>query len=122
MKLTNIQIYNLADTLLKEFANINIYIPAKANFFIQKNIATLSKAAQEIEESRIAIAQHYGEPNEEGTQYTVPSDKQQDAAKELSDLFTIEQDLGIKTFKIDDLGDTQFTASQMQAIMFMIED
>jgi hypothetical protein len=41
---------------------------------------------------------------------------------ELDDLFNIEQDLEIKTFSIDALGNTEFTPVQMQAIMFMIED
>lgn len=121
MKLTNNQIYNLASSLT-EIANSNTYIPAKANFFIQKNITTIAKAAQEIDKSRISIAQHYGTLNEEGTQYSIPQEKAAAANQELNDLFGIEQDLEIKTFKIDDLGDIQFTTSQMQAIMFMIED
>jgi hypothetical protein len=42
--------------------------------------------------------------------------------KELNDLFSIEQELDIKTFHIDDLGSVEFTPAQMQTIMFMIED
>lgn len=122
MKLNNNQIYQITSVLSSIFDNKDLYIPAKANFFIQKNIAILSAAAQEIEKSRISIAQHYGELDAENSQYKIPEDKIEEAAKELDDLFNIEQDLEIKTFSIDALGNTEFTPVQMQAIMFMIED
>ena len=82
----------------------------------------IAAAAKEIEESRLKIAQHYGELDEENLQYKIPQDKMADATKELDDLFDIEQDLDIRTFKLDDLGSAEFTSTQMQAIMFMIED
>ena len=122
MKFNNNVIYNMAQNLSESMSNLNIYIPAKANFFIQKNISTIAAAAQEIDKSRIDIIRHYGEPDESGEQIIIPQDKIADASKELEDLFTIEQELDIKTFSIESLGDTEFTAAQMQAIMFMIED
>ena len=122
MKFNNNEIYQIANILAKVFDNLNIYIPAKANFFIQKNISTFAAAAQEIEKSRLEIAQHYGELNEDGQQYKIPEEKIEEASKELNDLFSIEQDLDIKTFTIEALGNAEFTAAQMQAIMFMIED
>ena len=122
MKFTNYEIYNIANIFANNFSNLNIYIPAKANFFIQKNIATFAAAAQEIEKSRLEIAQHYGELDEDGQQYKIAEDKLEEASKELNDLFSIEQDLDIKTFTIEALGNAEFTAAQMQAIMFMIED
>ena len=122
MKFNNSEIYQIANVLAKTFDNLDIYIPAKANFFIQKNIAIFAAAAQEIEKSRLEIAKHYGELDEENQQYKIPEDKIEEASKELEDLFSIEQDLNIKTFTIEALGDAEFTSAQMQAIMFMIED
>lgn len=122
MKFNNNEIYQIANLLAKVFGNLDIYIPAKANFFIQKNIAAFAAAAQEIEKSRLEIAKHYGELDEQGQQYKIPEEKIEEASKELSDLFSIEQDLDIKTFTIEALGNAEFTAAQMQAIMFMIED
>lgn len=122
MKFNNNEIYQIANLLAKVFDNLDIYIPAKANFFIQKNISTFAAAAQEIEKSRLEIAQHYGELNEDGQQYKIPEEKIEEASKELNDLFSIEQELDIKTFTIEALGNAEFTAAQMQAIMFMIED
>ena len=122
MKFNNQQIYQIANNVLSNLDNLNIYIPAKANFFIQKNISTLATAAQEIETSRLEIAKHYGVLDEEGQQYKIPEDKLEEASKELNDLFSIEQELDIKTFSIEALGDAEFTPAQMQALMFMIED
>ena len=122
MKFNNQQIYQIANNVLGNLDNLNIYIPAKANFFIQKNISTLAAAAQEIEKSRLEIAKHYGVLDEEGQQYKIPEDKLEEASKELEDLFSIEQELDIKTFSIEALGNAEFTPAQMQAMMFMIED
>ena len=122
MKFNNQQIYTLANNSLSELSNLDIYIPAKANFFIQKNISTLAAAAQEIDKSRLEIAKHYGVLDEEKQQYSIPEDKIEEASKELEDLFAIEQELDIKTFSIDALGNAEFTPAQMNAMMFMIED
>ena len=122
MKFNNNEIYQLAGHITSNLGNLDIYIPAKANFFIQKNMATLAAAAQEIEKSRLEIAKHYGVFDEEKQQYKIPEDKIEEASKELNDLFSIEQDLDIKTFSIESLGNAEFTPAQMQAMMFMIED
>ena len=120
MKLTNEQIYNYSIALQSTLDN-SIYIPAKANFFICKNVQLIADAAKEIDKSRLAVAQYYGELNEEGTQYIIPREKLEEANRELVDLLTIEQDLDIKTFSIDDLQNVELTGVQMQALMFMIE-
>jgi hypothetical protein len=122
MKFNNQQIYQIANDAISNLDNLNIYIPAKANFFLQKNLQTLAAAAQEIEKSRLEIAKHYGVLDEENQQYKIPEDKLEEASKELNDLFSIEQELDIKTFSIEALGNAEFTPAQMQAMMFMIED
>jgi hypothetical protein len=122
MKFKNNEIYQIANTLVSNLGELNIYIPAKANFFLQKNIQTFAAAAQEIEKSRLEIAKHYGELDEEGQQYRIPEENMEAAAKELEDLFSIEQELDIKTFSIESLGSAEFTPAQMQTMLFMIED
>ena len=122
MKINNNEIYTLANMVISELGNLDIYIPAKANFFLQKNLQTLAAAVQEIEKSRLEIAKYYGVLDEEGQQYKIPEDKLEEASKELEDLFSIEQELDIKTFSIEALGNAEFTPAQMQAMMFMIED
>ena len=122
MKLTNEQIYNLTNSYTQEFADFKSYIPAKVNFAIQKNMQVLAAAAQGIEETRMEVAKHYGVMSEDGMGYSIPEDARLQVQQELNDLFSIEQELEIKTFSIDALGDVEFTPAQMQVIMFMIED
>lgn len=122
MKITNYQIFEYIQNLFNIFENDNLYIPVKANFLIQKNIKLIAAAGEEIEKSRLQVAQHYGVLDSEKNQYIIPQDKIAEANKEINDLFSIEQDLDIKTFKLDDLGNAEFTPKQMQAIMFMIEE
>ena len=90
MIFNNNQIYQITNNLLSNLDNLNLYIPAKANFFIQKNIQLLSAAAQEIEKSRLEIAKHYGVLDEEGQQYKIPEDKYQKKLNELIDLLNLK--------------------------------
>lgn len=121
MKLTNYTIYSLATNSVQEFTDFKSYIPAKANFAMQKNFAILKNAAQEIEQARLEVAKHYGIANETGEIFSIPEDKMEEVNKELNDLFNIEQELDIRVIAIEDLGSAEFTPSQMQTIMFMIE-
>lgn len=123
MKLTNLQIYNYANALLEEFgAGCDITLPVKINFFLQKNIQTLTTLGKEVENARLAIVQQYGELNEEGTAYIIPADKIEAASNELNDLLNLEQDVLIRTFKIESFDDVDLTYKQMNALMFMIDD
>ena len=122
MKLTNYQIYEYAQNLSGIFTNSDLYIPVKANFLIQKNIRLIAAAGEEIEKSRLQIAQHYGKLDEENNMFTIPEEKLKEANKEINDLFAIEQELDIRLIQLDDLGNAEFTTKQMQALMFMIED
>ena len=123
MTLTNNEIYGYASALMTEFgADCEIKFPIKINFFLQKNIKLMSELAQDIDASRLAIAQQYGTLNEEGSAYAIPDDKLEDAARELNDLFSLTQDVAIRKFNIDDFNDIELTAKQMNALMFMIND
>lgn len=121
MKFTNQEIYSMVLAYNQAFENMDSYIPAKVNFYMQSNVKKLAAAAEEIDAARMEIVKHYGEETESG--YTIPQESIAAAEKELAELFTIEQEFDIKTFKIDDLGDkVELTMPQMQAIMFMIEE
>ena len=122
MKLNNYQIYEYAQQLSSTFINADLYIPIKANFLIQKNIKLIVAAGEEIEKSRLQIAQHYGKLDEENNIFIIPEEKLEEANTEINNLFSIEQELNIQLIKLEDLGNTEFTTKQMQAIMFMIEE
>lgn len=120
MKLTNYQIYNFVMSYQEIFADFKAYIPAKANFKLQKNINILTAAAGEIDNLRLEILMQYGETNEDGSMW-IPEENLAIAQSELNDLFSLEQEIDIKILDIDDFGNVEFTADQMQLLMFMIE-
>ena len=120
--LTNYKIYNTVMAYKEFFQNFNSYIPAKANFYLQKNMNKLAAAAEEIEGARLEIAKHYGSVAEDGSSYSVPEELIPQANQELNNLFSIEQELDIKKISLEDFGNVEFTPQQMQVIMFMIDE
>ena len=121
MTLTNNKIYEYAQNL-GVFANCEIKLPVKVNFFLQKNIRTIAAAAQEIDSARLNIGKSLGTLNPETGAYMIPPEKMGEANQELLDLFSIEQDLPITMLKLDNFADVELTYQQMSAIMFMIEE
>lgn len=121
MKLTNNLIYSYAIALNEAFVDNTQRLPMKVNFYLQKNKKTLMELGQDIEESRLDIIRNYGEPTEDGTQYSIPRDKIDAAQKELEDLLALEQEVNIYMISADSLtDDISLTTGQMEAIMFMI--
>lgn len=122
MKLTNTQIYLYAQKLNNVFQNTNIFLPARINFYIQKNKNTILALSEEIEQIRINIFQKYGENTENGL-LVIPPEKIQAAQQELDDLLAIEQEVNILKFSIEKFtDDISLSMEQMEAIMFMIEE
>lgn len=120
MKMNNGMIYQYALALNEALNDNNLQMPVAVIFSIEKNKQTLMTIAQDIEKYRMDIIKKYGE--EVNGNYNVPQDKIEIANKELQDLFSIEQEVNIYKFNIEDLGDIKLTSNQMNAILFMIED
>ena len=122
MKLTNQEIYSYAIALNNAFADNTQKLPMRVNFYLQKNKNLLTSLGQDLENSRMEVIRTYGEPSEDGTQYTIPKDKVEEAQKELNDLFALEQEVNIYKINADSLpDDISLTTGQMEAIMFMID-
>lgn len=120
MKLTNQEIYEKATEITVAFSNETKYIPVKLNFAIQKNLSVLSKLKEEIENNRVKIASEYGKLNSEGTQFIIEKENREKVEQELNDLFTMEQEIDIRTCSLSQIEGIDLTMEQMQAIMFMI--
>lgn len=120
MKMNNGLIYQYALTLSEALNDNDLQMPVAVLFSIEKNKQTLMTVAQDVEKYRMDIIKKYGE--EVNGNYNVPQDKIEIANKELQDLFSIEQEVNIYKFNIEDLGDIKLTSNQMNAILFMIED
>lgn len=120
MKMNNGMIYQYALTLNEVLNDNDLQMPVAVLFSIEKNKQTLMAVAQDVEKYRMDIIKKYGEEVDDN--YNVPQDKIEIANKELQDLFSIEQEVNIYKFNIEDLGDIKLTSNQMNAILFMIED
>ena len=119
-KMNNGLIYQYALNLNEALNDNDLQMPVAVIFSIEKNKQTLMTVAQDVEKYRMDIIKKYGE--EVDGNYNVPQDKIEIANKELQDLFSIEQEVNIYKFNIEDLGDIKLTSNQMNAILFMIED
>lgn len=122
MLMKNSEIYNYAQALTEAFRDNNQRLPVKINFYLQKNKKTLLGLSQDIEQSRMEIAQNYGILNEEGTAYNIPEENISIVNTEIQDLLNIEQEVPIYQVSIDSFSDDlTLTTAQMEAIMFMID-
>lgn len=122
--MSNLDIYNTANSLAEYVRdNMDVVLPVKVNFFLQKNMNELINLAQEIEESRIEIIKKYGVQEEDNPdQFTVPAEKQEEATKELEDLFALEQEVSINMLKLDWFDDINLTGQQVASLAYMIDD
>lgn len=122
MKLTNNQIYTYATELAAAFQDSTQKLPIKVNFYLQKNKETLIAMAQDIEQSRVALLSQYGELDNETNRFVILPENMEIAAKELEDLFNLEQEVNIYKVNIDNFGDDiVLTTGQMEALLFMID-
>lgn len=121
MKLTNQKIYTYALAITEAFSDTDIKFPMRINFYFQKNKKILIELAQGIEESRLEIIKNYG-TIEDGGNYSIPTNKLEEAQQEMLDLLNLEQEVQIYTISADSLtDDISLTTGQMEAIMFMID-
>ena len=119
--LTNEEIYLINQKLNSSFEQSNQYLPARINFYIQKNKKIIADLASVIEEARNAIILEFGSPDEEG-RVTISQDKIPEANKEIYDLFSIKQEVNIDLISLESIENYSFTMDQMEALMFMIEE
>lgn len=120
MKLTNNQIYQYAQNLGAFY--IEVKMPVRINFYLQKNIQLIQQAAEEIDKARMNIGAQFGVPNENGNGYDIPAENIEAANRELNDLFNLEQDINLHIFKLEDFDNIELTFQELSAIMFMIEE
>lgn len=122
MKMINKDIFNLYQKIENAFSIDDRYLPAKINFYIQKNKNILYTLSLLIEDTKNNIADHYGQYQPETDSYFIEQDKREIAQQELNDLMNIEQDVNILKIKFKDIENLEFTSAQMDAILFMIQD
>lgn len=120
--LTNKDIYSIAVQLSTEhIAQLNLCLPVKVNFYLQKNVTTIMSIAEDLENHRNEILEKYGTKQEDGN-YSFTDENLEIANKELIDLFDLEQEVPIYEIDLDAFEDVKLESNQVQAIAYMIKD
>lgn len=121
--LSNQKIYQIAVNAVDNFHG-DIKFPARAMFYIQKNVNQLTDLGREIEAARTRVLERYGKLTEEGDQqtYNIPPENLAEAQKEISDLFSTEQEVKLYMVKLDWLNDVELTPAQFGVLELMIDE
>lgn len=113
MKVTNRQLWD-SQTGLKVL--IDKELPAKTSYSISRNLKTIGKELELIEEKRKELVKKFAE--ESGK--TVAQEKMDDFQKEFNEIMNLEVDLDLWKVKIDTLGNV--APSVLSAVDFLIEE
>lgn len=119
--MTNNNIYFIAKYLDNFAMNNQQYLPARLSFYLMKNIQLFISKAQELEQMRAQIVEHYGYINEKGNAVIEEKNKEK-AQQELDDLLNTEQEIEYKKIPLSWFDDVEFTIEEMNKLSFMIED
>lgn len=120
--MTNAEIFNLATNLLEAFENIaTLSLPVKVHFYFQKNMTSVIEMAQELEKERNKILEKYGTLDEETQSYKFEADEAEKVNKDISDLFSLEQEVKVHIIPMEWVEDLEFTAKQVNAFSFMLD-
>lgn len=118
--MTNGEIYSIATDLTQHVTNIDLSLPVRVNFYLQKNMNEVITIARDIESTRDAILDKYGTRTDEG--YQIKDGQLDNLNKELNDLFGLEQEVKIYELTLDAFDGVNLTTSQVNAITFMIKE
>ena len=120
------EIYNIASalvTLQKKMSEEQMVFPVKVNFYFQKNTSILVDMAQDLDEERSNIIMKFGTPSESNPeQIEIPKDKVEEVNGQLSDLFSLEQEVAVNVIDLDWFDGVNMTPAEFAAISFMIKD
>lgn len=119
--MTNGEIYNIATEVAKNLTGLDLSLPVRVNFYLQKNTKEIMDIARDIESNRDAILDKYGKRNEDGS-YQVNDGELDQLNKELGDLFDLEQEVKIYEIDLAAFDGVNLTTSQVNAITFMIKE
>lgn len=119
--MTNANIYEYALGFKNKFQDAEMLMPAAVSFSIVKNKKTLFTLAEDIERYRVDILNKYHAVLNDD-RLSISPDNVEAVNKELEDLLNISQEVNIYTFSIEELKDVSLTSSQMESILFMINE
>lgn len=119
--MTNGEIYSIATEVAKNITGLDLSLPVRVNFYLQKNTKEIMDIARDIESNRDAILDKYGKRNEDGS-YQVNDGELDQLNRELGDLFDLEQEVKIYEIDLAAFDGVSLTTSQVNAMTFMIKE
>ena len=119
--MTQEEIYQIASNFMNYFNDNENKMSVAIAYAIQKNKQTLVTIAQEIEQNRHIILTRYGTLQEDGN-FFIPKEAIAEANSELQKLLQIQEEVKIYTLTLEELQSIQLTMSQMNTLMFMIDE
>ena len=121
--ISNQKIYEMAVLAVDNFHG-DIKFPAKAMFYIQKNVNQITELGREIEAARTRILERYGKLTEDNNKqtYNIPKENLKEAQKELNDLFAIEQEVKFYMIDLDWLDGVELTPAQVNVLELMMDE
>lgn len=103
-------------------------LPIKASYAISKNIAHIESELKIYNNEKSKIVDKYCEKNKDGQpkiengNYVIKKDCREAWNKDIKELNSIENEIDIHTFKIEDLGNVYFSPAEFGAIDYMIAE
>ena len=119
MKFTNLDLVGLYNTLIEQK---KASFPAKVSFIISQNEKKIWDILQDYLEAKNQAIEKYCKPieGEEGKFQLPPQDSPY--WKETSDLDNTENEIELRKFSIQDLGDMELSLELMNVLLPMIEE
>lgn len=106
-------------------------LPVKASYTIAHNVDHMESVLRVYDKERQKLLDKYGEKDDKGKLALRPDgisvkfrDDPAEAAwkKDIEILLDIDNDIDIRKFKLSDLGNVNFSAAEMGAVAYMIEE
>jgi len=121
--MSNNEIYTHASNLLGAFEDVaELKMPVKVHFYFQKNMDNIVAMAQDIEKSRNELLQKYGTLDEETQNYKFADEDIEKVNHDITDLFSLEQEVKIHVIPIEWVENMELTAKQVSAFSFMFDE
>lgn len=122
LHILNSRLYELGEIYPKIFKHMEkIAMPVKSVFYIQKNLNTISDAAQDLDKARLIVVKKYGVKNDDGS-YRVPQELINEANNELQELLQQQQEIELYPIPLSWFEGVSLTAEQVNSLLIMIEE
>jgi len=107
-----------AAPILKKITTFSL--PVKAAYNIMRNMKKIESEIKPFEESRLQLVKKYGKEDETG-KTSVTEENLEDFYKDVASLLEEEIEVDIRLIKIDQLQEVKLTPTEIQFIVFMLE-